>query len=112
MLTSVTTKLYKALESMDDDVYQNFLGYILIDHDLDYKNGIRLVRLALEKKPDSAYYIDSLAWGYYKLKKCKEAYIQMKKVVDMVGLDEEEVADHWNKIQACHTPESKKEENP
>lgn len=106
MLHSVWDKLEKVNESLDDANYQNFLGYLLIDHDLDLEEGVRLVKSALEKEPESAYYIDSLAWGYYKLGRCNEAYRLMKKVVDMIGLNEEEVRTHWQLIQDCINKES------
>ena len=91
VLNSVVIKLKRALEKLDNHVYQNYLAYILIDFDMDVKKGVYLVKKALEKESNNIAYIDTLAWGEYKLKNCKEAYNQMKQVVDEVGLEDLEI---------------------
>ena len=101
VLPSVIKKFEDVLVVLDNHVYQNYLGYILIDYDLDIKRGISLVNQALEKAPNNAAYIDSLAWGQYKLNDCKNAYKNMKKVVNEVGLVDAEIKSHWNKIKEC-----------
>ena len=102
MLKEVIRGLSTALkEGVSDPLYLNYLGYLLIDHDIDVKWGIDLVKKALKAEPDSAFYIDSLAWGYYKLGRCEEAYREMKRVVKQLGLKDEEIVNHWKKIEAC-----------
>jgi tetratricopeptide (TPR) repeat protein len=44
----------------------NGLGYILADSDIDVKRGIKLCRRAVDKKPGSAAYLDSLGWAHFK----------------------------------------------
>lgn len=102
MLKLFIEKFEQALEGgARDSVYLNYYGYTLIDKDIDIEKGLMLIKEALEKEPDNSYYLDSLAWGYYKLNRCKEAYIQMKKVVDVEGLKEKEIIEHWTIIQQC-----------
>ena len=102
MLEEVIRGLSTALkEGVSDPLYLNYLGYLLIDHDIDVKWGVELVKRALKTEPESAFYLDSLAWGYYKLGRCSQAYRQMKKVVDKLGLKDEEIVKHWKKIEAC-----------
>lgn len=101
VLNNVIVKLKRALEELDNHVYQNYLAYILIDFDMDVKKGVYLVKKALEKESNNIAYIDTLAWGQYKLGNCKEAYEQMKQVVDEVGLDDLEIRLHWEKIKEC-----------
>jgi tetratricopeptide (TPR) repeat protein len=104
LLKKVISSLSKAFkEGVTDPLYYNYLGYLLIDHDVDVKWGLELVRKALAAEPDSAFYIDSLAWGYYKLGQCDKAYREMKKVVDKLGLKDEEIKTHWKKIKACRS---------
>jgi hypothetical protein len=43
-----------------------------------------------------------LAWGYYKLNRCDDAYRVMKRVVEIEGLDEQEINDHWQHIKKCN----------
>ncbi len=54
---------------------------------------------ALKSKPKSPFYLDSLAWGYYKLKQYKKAYKTMEQVVLTTGLDNIEIKRHWDIIK-------------
>jgi hypothetical protein len=45
--------------------------------------------------------MDSLAWGYFKQKKCSEAYELMKHVIEKLGSEDEEVQSHMNAIKKC-----------
>jgi tetratricopeptide (TPR) repeat protein len=101
VLSEVIEKFEKVLETMDNHIYENYLAYILIDFDLDLKKGLELIKKALISDPTNIAYIDTLAWAEYKLNNCAEAYNQMKKVVDEVGLDDEEIKLHWEKIKEC-----------
>lgn len=102
MLKKMSQKFDKAIaEGVKEGIYLNYYGYTLIDKNIDIKKGIKLVQKALEKDKNNTYYLDSLAWGYYKQNRCKEAIIEMKKVVDIEGLKEDDIRDHWTKIEAC-----------
>ena len=84
---------------LNDSVYLNYYGYLLIDHTIDVKKGIALVERALKLEPDSPYYLDSLAWGYYKLGECQKAYDIMKDFDESIS--EPEVLSHINAIKQC-----------
>lgn len=101
MHKSVIAKLTEVIAFKKDAMYLNYLGYLLIDHDVDVQKGIFCVKEALQIEPDSAYYLDSLAWGYYKLGNCAEAAKIMKKVATMEGGDNEEVVKHSKAIEEC-----------
>lgn len=101
VLKSVVEKLNKVLESSNNHIYQNFLAYILIDYNLDLNKGLVLVKKALVQDPENVAYLDTLAWGEYKVKNCKTAYEVMKKIVDQIGLNDEEIKTHWEKIKEC-----------
>lgn len=101
VIKSVISKFEEVLTVVDNHVYQNYLGYLLIDYNIDVKKGLVYVNKALEKSPNNLAYIDSLAWGQYKLKQCKSAYENMKKVVDVAGLKDKEIIIHWYKIKEC-----------
>lgn len=93
----------KAIESgANNSLYLNYYGYTLIDHDLDIKKGLELVKRALKQKPNSFFYLDSLAWGLYKEGKCKEAQKIMEKVKKLGGLKEKEIKEHYEKIKECN----------
>ena len=101
VLDSVIKKFNDVLTILDSHVYQNYLGYILIDFDIDVKKGLAFVEQALEKAPNNIAYLDSKAWALYKLKRCDEAYTFMKKVVEEVGVNDSEIKIHWQKIKEC-----------
>ncbi len=102
MIKDVVGYFEKAIGmGVDDSIYLNYYGYTLIDKDIDVKKGIKIIEDALVQQPDNTYYLDSLAWGYYKERRCTEAFDLMKKVVDMEGLKEPEIAEHWDAIQKC-----------
>ncbi len=105
MLDKVVDGLKKATKEVDDPLYLNYLGYLMIDHDLNITEGMGYVRKALEKQPGSPFYIDSLAWGNYKLGECTEALRLMKQVESMIGTEEEEVKEHLKAIEKCKTKE-------
>ena len=101
LLKSVAKKLEKVVHTLDDPVYLNYLGYLYIDNDMNIKRGIELVKKALKAEPNSPFYIDSLAWGYYKIGKCDEAFKLIKKVFVDMNLKDPEVELHFRKIQQC-----------
>lgn len=101
VLKSVIKKFESVLIVLNNHVYQNYLGYILIDYEIDIKKGLALVKQALEQAPNNVAYLDSLAWGLYKTKECSKAYDIMQKVVDEVGLSDSEIKIHWKKIKRC-----------
>lgn len=105
LVTQVMDGLKKAVLDLDEPLYLNYLGYLMIDHDLNVSEGMGYVRRALEKQPDSPFYIDSLAWGHYKLNECVEALRLIKQVESMIGTEEEEVRDHLKAIEKCKTKE-------
>ena len=102
MLTEVSTKFDKAIaEGARDGVYLNYYGYTLINKNMDVAKGIELVKEALKENHNNTYYLDSLAWGYYKQNRCEAARIEMKKVVEVEGLEADDIKEHWTKIEAC-----------
>lgn len=107
LLTKVVEDLKQANTQLDNPTYLNYLGYLMIDHDLGVKEGMVYVQKALDKQPQSAFYIDSLAWGKYKLGECAEALRLIKQVESLVGTEEQEVRDHIKAIQQCKTKDKK-----
>ncbi len=61
------------LNNSKDPFALNFLGYELIDRDINAPRGLQLVSRANLLLPDDAHIMDSVAWGYYKLKEYNKA---------------------------------------
>jgi tetratricopeptide (TPR) repeat protein len=106
LIQSVIEGLKKASKDLEEPLYLNYLGYLMIDHDVNVREGMEYVRRALVKQPDSPFYIDSLAWGHYKQGECAEALRLIKQVESMIGTEEQEVRDHLKAIEACKTKEN------
>ena len=102
MIAQVVSHLERAIkQGVDDSIYLNYYGYTLIDKEVDVQKGIKVIKDALLQQPENMYYLDSLAWGYYKTRECAKAYELMKRVIEEEGLQEEEIIKHWNAIKQC-----------
>ncbi len=101
MLQHVMQQLEKTVSTEESGLYLNYLGYLMIDHNINVRKGMAYVKRALVIEPTSAYYLDSMAWGHYKLNECKKAESLMKKVIKQLGTDDPEVKSHLNAIQKC-----------
>lgn len=51
----------------------NYLAYSWIDNDINMLKAKIMIELALEQKPDDAYFVDSLAWYYFKVSNYEQA---------------------------------------
>ncbi len=94
----------KEKEDAQDAFFYNFLGYSLINYGMDVKRGIDLVKkaLALDTSDyNSAIYLDSLAWGYYKLGNCLEAKKIFSTIAKELIQTEPELIEHNKIIQEC-----------
>ena len=101
-LKQVIANFEKSAVKLNNALYLNYYGYLLIDHDIDAKKGIELVNGALELEPGSVFYLDSLAWGYYKLGECKKAEEIMQQVLhDEEFVNSPEGKEHINAIKEC-----------
>lgn len=102
MIEKVVSYFEKAIKmGIDDSMYLNYYGYTLIDKEINIPRGIEIIKSALVQQPNNTYYLDSLAWGYYKENKCDKAYATMEIVVKEEGLKEAEIIEHWSMIQKC-----------
>ncbi len=98
VLKEVIRRFKKSVDTLNDPTFYNYLGYLLIDHDIDIKEGLKYVKKALKLEPKNEYYLDSLAWGYFKEGRCKEAYEILKKLKDK---EQVEIKEHLKKVKEC-----------
>jgi tetratricopeptide (TPR) repeat protein len=78
----------------DDPTYNNDLGYIWADHDMNLGEAEKMIRKALEEdrkarkkagaadEGDTAAYLDSLGWVLFKQKKFKDAKTPLLKAIE------------------------------
>ena len=72
----------------------NSMGYILADSGIDPARGLRLCRKAVEIRPKSAAYLDSLGWAFYKCHEPIEARNWLRRAMDLAP-QEKEIQKHF-----------------
>lgn len=101
-LSNVIRLFEQSVDLINNPQYLNFYGYLLIDHNIDAKKGLHYALKANTLDPDSSYIMDSIAWGYYKLKKCDKAKIWMQKASkDKDLMLTKDVKEHKEAIDKC-----------
>jgi len=75
----------------------NFLGYTYAVQGLELSKAEALIKSALLYKPDDGYYMDSLAWVYYKKGEYDKALRTQKKALETVS-DDAVMFEHFGDI--------------
>lgn len=79
----------RALLATDPDHSEalNFLGYTFAEQGIKLVEAKRLIQQALEVKPNDGYYLDSLAWVYFKQGDFKKAAELQRSAIAQIGDD-------------------------
>lgn len=96
-----TREAIKQLESLlavrpDDGHVLNALGYTLADRQRELARAERLIRTALEQRPDNAAFIDSLAWVRFRRGDARGAEPLLARAWQLSR--EPEIAAHWGEV--------------
>jgi tetratricopeptide (TPR) repeat protein len=76
--------LKKALELYPDQPQVlNYLGYSWVDQGVNVDEGMRMIRKAVDQRPDDGYIVDSLGWAFYRLSNYDEAVKQLERAVEL-----------------------------
>jgi len=81
---------------------QNFLGYTYAEQGVNLDEAERLIRAALQAKPDSGQIIDSLGWVYYKKGQLDKALVELERAHRLMPQDgtvTEHLADVYLRLQ-------------
>ena len=99
----IVESLKKAVKNTPNHIFYNYVGYLMIDYDLNVAQGIDFVKKALNVAPENPAYLDSLAWGHFKSGKCAEAKAVMDKIPPDILQNEIEIKEHLESINKCLT---------
>jgi tetratricopeptide (TPR) repeat protein len=97
LIKQTIANLRSVIKENNSHVYLNYLGYLLIDSGINVKEGLGLVKQALEQDKENLSYLDSLAWGYYKQKQYTKAYETITRLKG--ALDDPIVKEHFEMIK-------------
>jgi Flp pilus assembly protein TadD len=88
--------LYEKTREIDPNnaTARNSMGYILADTGLDVMRALRLCRKAVDSKPQSAAYLDSLGWAYYRSGELVEARTWLRRALE-IAPGEQEIKKHF-----------------
>jgi len=75
----------------------NFIGYTLIEQGQNFVRAKILLEKALKMEPQNGYFLDSLAWWYFKHGKLDKAWETIKQAVDQVK-DDPIIWEHFGDI--------------
>ena len=76
--------LKQALKLFPDQPHVlNYLGYSWIDQGINLDEGMKMIRRAVEQRPDDGYIVDSLGWAYYRLGNYEEAVKHLERAVEL-----------------------------
>lgn len=75
----------------------NYLGYSYAERGVKIEEAIALTKQAVALRPTNGYYVDSLAWAFFKKGLLAEAMAEMKRAVALVG-DDPVIYEHLGEI--------------
>jgi Flp pilus assembly protein TadD len=75
----------------------NYLGYSWIDQGINLDEGMRMIRRAVEQRPDDGYIVDSLGWAHYRLGNFEEAVKHLERAVELKP-DDPTINDHLGDV--------------
>lgn len=65
----------------------NYLGYSLVEKQMDLDEALGMIERAVAARPDSGYIVDSLGWVLYRMGRYDEAVSHMERAVQLMAVD-------------------------
>ena len=74
----------KALELQPEQPHVlNYHGYSWIDQGINLDEGMKMIKRAVEQRPDDGYIVDSLGWAYYRIGNYEDAVKNLERAIDL-----------------------------
>jgi Flp pilus assembly protein TadD len=78
----------------------NFVGYLLADHGQDLGEAQRLVQRALDQRPDSPAFLDSMGWVFFRKGELERAGEYLARAAEAAP-DEATISEHLGDAEAA-----------
>ena len=74
----------KALQMQPEQPHVlNYLGYSWIDQGINLDEGMKMIKRAVDQRPDDGYIVDSLGWAYYRIGNFEDAVKNLERAIDL-----------------------------
>jgi tetratricopeptide (TPR) repeat protein len=74
----------KALELQPEQPHVlNYLGYSWIDQGINLDEGMKMIKRAVDQRPDDGYIVDSLGWAFYRIGNFEDAVKNLERAIDL-----------------------------
>src|SRR6202165_4295829 len=78
------TDMRKALEVQPEQPHVlNYLGYSWIDQGVNLDEGMKMIKRAVDQRPDDGYIVDSLGWAYFRIGNYEDAAKDLGRAIDL-----------------------------
>jgi tetratricopeptide (TPR) repeat protein len=82
--TKAEADMRKALEMQPEQPHVlNYLGYSWIDQGINLDEGMKMIKRAVDQRPDDGYIVDSLGWAYYRIGNYEDAVKNLERATDL-----------------------------
>src|SRR6202042_2988166 len=61
----------------------NYLGYSWIDQGINLDEGMKMIKRAVDQRPDDGYIADSLGWAYFRTGNYEDAVKNLERAIDL-----------------------------
>src|SRR6195952_1096928 len=61
----------------------NYLGYSWVDQGINLDDGMKMIKRAVDQRPDDGYIVDSLGWAYYRIGNLEDAVKNLERAIDL-----------------------------
>src|ERR1700687_4944217 len=61
----------------------NYLGYSWIDQGINLDEGMKMIKRAVDQRPDDGYIVDSLGWAYFRIGNYEDAMKNLERAIDL-----------------------------
>ena len=61
----------------------NYLGYSWIDQGINLDEGMKMIKRAVDQRPDDGYIVDSLGWAHYRIGNYEDAVKNLERAIDL-----------------------------